>query len=97
MQKLLIGDSIYDCRLDCLREYVQNAIDATKVCLWKKLKENGFDSLNLETAILQMASLERLRDNPIPAPNQLCNLGINPVIPCACFQTGREILRGGCG
>ena len=44
MQKLLIGDSIYDCRLDCLREYVQNAIDATKVCLWKKLKENGFDS-----------------------------------------------------
>lgn len=43
MQKLLIGDSIYDCRLDCLREYVQNAIDATKVCLWKKLKENGFD------------------------------------------------------
>lgn len=43
MQKLLIGDSIYDCRLDCLREYVQNAIDATKVCLWKKLKENGYD------------------------------------------------------
>lgn len=43
MQKLLIGDSIYDCRLDCLREYVQNAIDATKVCLWKQLKENGFD------------------------------------------------------
>lgn len=43
MQKLLIGDSIYDCRLDCLREYVQNAIDATKVYLWKRLKENGFD------------------------------------------------------
>lgn len=43
MQKLLIGDSIYDCRLDCLREYVQNAIDATKVCLWKKLQENGYD------------------------------------------------------
>lgn len=43
MQKLLIGDSIYDCRLDCLREYVQNAMDATKVYLWKRLKENGFD------------------------------------------------------
>lgn len=44
MQKLLIGDNIYDCRLDCLREYVQNAIDATKVLLWKRLTENSIDS-----------------------------------------------------
>lgn len=43
MQKLLIGDNIYDCRLDCLREYVQNAIDATKVYLWNKLKQRDID------------------------------------------------------
>lgn len=44
MHKLLIGDNIYDCRLDCLREYLQNAIDATKVSLWNKLKKNDINS-----------------------------------------------------
>lgn len=43
MHKLLIGDSIYDCRLDCLREYLQNAIDASKVQLWKDLQQNNLE------------------------------------------------------
>lgn len=41
MYKLLIGDNIYDCRLDCLREYLQNAIDASKVQLWQNLQEEN--------------------------------------------------------
>lgn len=45
MHKLLIGDSIYDCRLDCLREYLQNAIDASKVQLWKNLQMENAEFL----------------------------------------------------
>lgn len=45
MHKLLIGDSIYDCRLDCLREYLQNAIDASKVQLWQNLQQENVEFL----------------------------------------------------
>lgn len=45
MHKLLIGDSIYDCRLDCLREYLQNAIDASKVQLWQNLRQENAEFL----------------------------------------------------
>ena len=45
MHKLLIGDSIYSCRLDCLREYIQNALDASKVRMWGVLKGENVDYL----------------------------------------------------
>lgn len=41
MQKLLIGDAIYSCRLDCIREYIQNAMDASKIKLWELLKQEN--------------------------------------------------------
>lgn len=37
---LMIGSSIYDSQLDCLREYIQNALDASKMQLWLDIK-NG--------------------------------------------------------
>lgn len=35
---MLIGDNIYKSRLDFIREYLQNAIDATKMRLWLQIK-----------------------------------------------------------
>ncbi len=45
MQKLLIGDSIYSCKLDCIREYIQNSIDASKVKVWEILKHENAEYL----------------------------------------------------
>lgn len=36
---LLIGTNIYDVKLDFLREYLQNALDATKMQIWMELKD----------------------------------------------------------
>lgn len=38
--KLLIGASLYESKMEFLREYIQNALDATKMQLWIDLK-NG--------------------------------------------------------
>lgn len=35
---MLIGDNIYKSRLDFIREYLQNAIDATKMRFWLQIK-----------------------------------------------------------
>lgn len=56
MHKLLIGESIYDCRLDCLREYIQNAIDASKVRMWNSLKQENAEYLFQDPRHLWSAS-----------------------------------------
>lgn len=38
LTELLIGANIYDIKLDFLREYIQNALDASKMQLWLDLK-----------------------------------------------------------
>ena len=38
--KMLIGNNIYKSRLDFIREYLQNALDASKMRLWLELKED---------------------------------------------------------
>lgn len=35
---LMTGSNIYTSKLDCLREYIQNALDASKMRLWMDLK-----------------------------------------------------------
>ncbi|MFR8171095.1 MAG: hypothetical protein ACLU9Q_09775 [Marvinbryantia sp.] len=51
---LMTGYNIYSSKLDCLREYIQNAMDATKMRLWSdirsgrtKLIQNGIDKTKL--------------------------------------------------
>lgn len=39
--QLLIGENIYKTRLEFIREYLQNALDATKMQLWFHLKEQN--------------------------------------------------------
>lgn len=39
---LLIGTNIYDVKLDFLREYIQNALDATKMRIWMELKDKKY-------------------------------------------------------
>ena len=39
LTELLIGTNIYDTKMDFLREYIQNALDATKMQLWLWLKQ----------------------------------------------------------
>lgn len=36
--KIFIGNNIYKSRLDFIREYIQNALDASKMKLWMKIK-----------------------------------------------------------
>lgn len=38
--KMLIGDNIYKSRLDFIREYLQNALDASKMGLWLSIKKD---------------------------------------------------------
>lgn len=40
---LLIGANIYSDPLDCFREYLQNAMDASKMQLWIDLKNHKYD------------------------------------------------------
>ncbi len=42
---LLIGDNLYENKLDFIREYVQNALDASKVELENQLREQQLDYL----------------------------------------------------
>ena len=39
VNEMLIGNNIYKSRLDFIREYLQNALDASKMQLWLQLKE----------------------------------------------------------
>ena len=41
--ELLIGTNIYNMRLDFIREYLQNAMDASKVQLWKDINDGNYD------------------------------------------------------
>ena len=40
---LLIGSNIYESKLDCFREYIQNAMDASKMHLWLDISNKGID------------------------------------------------------
>lgn len=42
---LLIGINIYDAHMDFLREYIQNALDATKMKIWLDLKTGKYEYL----------------------------------------------------
>lgn len=42
LMDLLIGVNIYDMKLDFLREYIQNALDASKMQLWLDLKSGRY-------------------------------------------------------
>lgn len=42
LMELLIGENIYDSKMDFLREYVQNALDASKMQLWLDLKNGKY-------------------------------------------------------
>lgn len=42
LTELLIGVNIYDIKMDFLREYVQNALDASKMQLWLDLKNGKY-------------------------------------------------------
>lgn len=41
---LLIGTSVYQTEMECIREYIQNALDASKVQLWIDLVNGKYDS-----------------------------------------------------
>lgn len=41
---LLVGNSIYPSKMECIREYIQNAMDALKVQLWVDLERGMYDS-----------------------------------------------------
>ncbi|MDE6625608.1 MAG: hypothetical protein K2K56_04475, partial [Lachnospiraceae bacterium] len=41
--KLLIGTNMYESRLDFIREYLQNAMDASKMQLWMDLKGGKYE------------------------------------------------------
>lgn len=43
--QLLVGSNIYDTELDFIREYLQNALDASKMQLWEDLKQGLYDEL----------------------------------------------------
>lgn len=40
---LLIGSNIYDTKLDFIREYLQNAMDASKMQLWQDIQAGDYD------------------------------------------------------
>ncbi|MCT4618217.1 MAG: ATP-binding protein [Marinisporobacter sp.] len=42
--ELLEGAGIYDDKLVCMREFIQNALDASKVQLWKDLKDGQYSA-----------------------------------------------------
>ena len=42
---LLIGINIYDSKMDFLREYIQNAIDATKMQIWLDVAEGKYNRI----------------------------------------------------
>ena len=42
LTELLIGTNIYDSKLDFLREYIQNALDATKMQIWMDLSKREY-------------------------------------------------------
>ena len=42
LTELLIGTNIYDTKMDFLREYIQNALDATKMQIWLGIKEGKY-------------------------------------------------------
>lgn len=45
LTNLLIGTNIYDTRLDFLREYIQNALDATRMQIWLDISEGKYNEL----------------------------------------------------
>ena len=61
--ELLVGANIYDMRIDFIREYLQNAMDATKMQLWQNIKlglyEEYIDSQLLKNKKLMPFHLPR--------------------------------------
>lgn len=45
---LLIGTSVYQTDMECIREYIQNALDASKVQLWIDLINGKYDSVRFK-------------------------------------------------
>lgn len=41
--KLMIGSNIYDTKLDFIREYLQNAMDASKMQFWQDIQAGEYD------------------------------------------------------
>lgn len=56
---MLIGNNIYKSRLDFLREYLQNAMDASKISLWLKLKEDKVLWKRLDTDTISPFDIDR--------------------------------------
>ena len=42
LTELLVGTNIYDSKMDFLREYLQNALDAVKMQIWLELKDGKY-------------------------------------------------------
>lgn len=56
LMDLLIGTNIYDIKMDFLREYIQNALDATKMQIWLDIAAGKYKYL-INPAIIDMAEL----------------------------------------
>lgn len=41
--ELLVGSNIYDMRIDFIREYLQNAMDAMKMQMWQNIKSGHYE------------------------------------------------------
>ncbi len=53
---LLIGTNIYDVKMDFLREYIQNALDASKMRIWMQLQEGKYQS-KINPSIIEIEKL----------------------------------------
>ena len=63
--KLLSGDSIYENKIDFIREYLQNALDATKMQLWQDLKNGKYEysqGINSKKTFGEMSPFDIDRD-----------------------------------
>lgn len=54
---LMIGVNIYDTKLDFLREYIQNALDASKMQLWLDLKHGKYPQYQCNPNIPDISQL----------------------------------------
>lgn len=57
--EMLIGENIYSSRLTFIREYLQNALDASKMRLWLELKEKKEIFKNYKTETFTPFDIER--------------------------------------
>lgn len=43
LMKLLMGDNIYNTKMNFIREYIQNALDATKMHIWREYSKGNLE------------------------------------------------------